>query len=177
MNGVTISKAKLLDKGMEVDFAQKKQHGTGKVGEEYDAEVHDDLRKAFNALSPHLASLCDQFDKDGTLTKAIDIRGFSAVRFDTVTSFLLVLSARRASGSISLSDRPFNAQRANPKAPVYSPIGLRHCRGSNPLLINASIDLPAIGSVPLQAFHLLVRLAPDCPEYGSTRRMKKRGYC
>lgn len=77
---LTIIKGKLdKDGNLIVSYNERLPDGNQRIvkDEENTTPVHPDLINAFQALNPHLASLCEQYNKEGAITEEIECRSFS----------------------------------------------------------------------------------------------------
>jgi len=89
---IQIVKAKLDKDGkLVVSYNEKLPEGNQRIvkDEENTTPVHNDLIEAFHALNPHLARLCEQYEKEGKLTEEIETRSFSLKGDDDAAGIVL----------------------------------------------------------------------------------------
>lgn len=105
---ITITKAKLI-KGINiyVDYSEQLNDGVNNHSQACTADAHNDLRQAFKQLSPHLASLCEQYEADGKLTKNIECRGFSIKGADENEGVVLTGYRTISNGHAVILNSPF----------------------------------------------------------------------
>lgn len=74
---IEIVSAKIKDGNVTVAFKETVKDGEVFLNHESTVEPHEDLVNAFSKLDPHLASICDQWAKDGTASAKVKCRKFS----------------------------------------------------------------------------------------------------
>ena len=72
MSEVKITAGKIKGDYCEYAYGERTEKGSQSVNVASEAIVHDDMRKAFRQLVPHLAFICDYIPLSNSLEKAVD---------------------------------------------------------------------------------------------------------